>query len=202
MVFLAVIWPWVIPYGSILRRMNTHVPPILILSRGFLGLDPQPLVSSFPAHLSRSEPTSRLPRHTSRWLPRRAAPGSPPPAPASRLAPDRSPGLALVARLWRQPERTSEGPEGLKHRLLRPLKIRKCKHMLLAPSDLRQNTANAHLGRSATGFHLCAQASARQKADLGRSSIFKPNHKKGSPEGALRFPACSKLEGVPSAPSD
>ena len=34
------IWPWVITYASILGRMNTHVPRILMFTRGFLGFDP------------------------------------------------------------------------------------------------------------------------------------------------------------------
>ena len=28
------IWPWVRTYASILGRMNTHVPPILMFTRG------------------------------------------------------------------------------------------------------------------------------------------------------------------------
>ena len=32
--------PWGITYGSILGRMNTHVPPILMFTRGFVGFDP------------------------------------------------------------------------------------------------------------------------------------------------------------------
>ena len=37
-------WPWVIPCASILGR-NTHVPPIWMFTRGFLGFDPQPCSS-------------------------------------------------------------------------------------------------------------------------------------------------------------
>ena len=34
-------WPWVPTYDSILGRMNTHVPPSLMFTRGLLGSDPQ-----------------------------------------------------------------------------------------------------------------------------------------------------------------
>ena len=35
---LGLIWPWVITYASILGRMNTHVPPILMIT----SFDPHP----------------------------------------------------------------------------------------------------------------------------------------------------------------
>ena len=36
-------WPCGITYADpILKRMNTHVPPILMFTRGFVGFDPQP----------------------------------------------------------------------------------------------------------------------------------------------------------------
>ena len=38
-------WPWVMTYASILGRMKSHVPPILMFTRGVRGFDPQPCSS-------------------------------------------------------------------------------------------------------------------------------------------------------------
>ena len=43
-------WPCRMTHGSILGRMNIHLPPILMFTRGFLGFDPQPKVV-YPSNL-------------------------------------------------------------------------------------------------------------------------------------------------------